>query len=390
MGDVRSSGGCVVPITHGWLSYVSLTVALLASLTGAGWAEDTHDLPCGVEAVVGMARIMGQEIDEGTIEELAGHYPPPNSMSLLDVTRELNARLGVKSQVWRASWSELLGLDQPHVVHLLGTSGCSDCPGGGHVVAVERLSGQWATIVQHDGPKLISAEQLRHEYGGDAVLLTELPFAGPVGPRLVFDSYVSDLGNILAGQPRPCRLTLRNQGTAPLRISRVEAKGSVECLGATAALAPGEVGEIELSICPRHRLDRPSDTRTFFVHVRSNDPIRPRTSVALRCTVVEAVIVKSPVVYFPRVTATQSGERTIALECRPPVKLLNATPSHPAVTVEIEETGETLSGTHYQLRLTVRGETLQPGIVEIPIALQLEGVESEGAELIARVRVWPD
>jgi hypothetical protein len=58
--------------------------------------------------------------------------------------------------------------------------------------------------------------------------------------------------------------------------------------------------------------------------------------------------------------------------------------------VQVEETGTTLSSTRYQLRITVNGESLKPGLVEIPIALQLKGVASEGAELIARIRVWPD
>jgi len=374
----------------------SRRVACLRVLVLAGVAlaistalEAAAQLPCGVDAVVGMTRILGKTVQEATIEEISADYSPPNTMSLLDVARELQIIGGTKPDVVEASFQELLWLDRPHVIHT-SEGGCSECPEGGHVVAVERLAGEWAIIVQADGTQLTSAEQLRSSYGGHAVLFLWDAYSGPRGPRLAFDSYVLDTGNITAGEARYCRLAVRNAGSATLEISRIEAGDSLSCSHTPSELGPAHVDYLDLTILPSHRLDRAFDTRTFFAHVHSNDPVRPRTTVALRCTVVEPVIVKSPVVYFPRVSATTPGERTIPLECRHPVKLLGAVPSDSAVAVAIDETGETLSGTHYQLRLSVDVETLQPGVVEIPIALQLEGVSSEGAELIARVRVWSD
>ncbi len=376
------------------LVLASVALTTCASVRADAQGEDRRlanrrPLPCGVDAVVGLTRILGKIVQEVTIEEISADYSPPNSMSLLDVAREVHIIVGTKPEVVEASFQEILSLDRPHIIHTT-EGGCSECPEGGHVVAVERLAGEWAIIVQADGTRLTSAEQLRSSYGGHAVAFLEGAFSAPKGPRLSVDSYVADLGSMTAGEARPSRLTLRNQGTAPLHISRVDTEGSVACLEATIQLAPAEVGEIELSICPRHRLDRASDTRTYFVHIYSNDPIRPRTSVALRCTVVEPVIVNSPVVYFPRVTPSQPGERTIFLQCRPPVELAAAVPSHPAVTVQVEETGKSLSSTNYQLRISVEGHLLRPGIVQLPIGLHLKGVESEGAELIARVRVWPE
>ena len=336
-----------------------------------------------------MARILGEEVEAAMIEQIAADYSRPNTMSLLDVAREVHIVVGTKPEVVEASFEDILSLDGPHIIHTT-EGGCSDCPEGGHVVAVERLAGEWAIIVQADATRLMSASQLRRTYGGHAVLFLQRALSAPKGPRLALDSYVLDIANITAGARRSFRLALRNRGTATLHITRVEVGDSLSCSHAPSELGPGDVDWLDLTICPSHRLDRLFDTRTFFVQIHSDDPIRPRTSVAVRCTVVEPVIVSSPVVYFPRVTASQRGERTISLECRLPVELAGAVPSDPAVTVEIEETGETLSGTHYQLRLTVRGETLEPGVVEIPIALQLDGVASEGAALIARVRVWPD
>ncbi len=355
----------------------------------AGHAEqaDLSSLPCGVDAVVAMAQILDERTDLATIEEMTADYAQ-DRMTLLDVARELHVLTDTKPQALEACFAELLWLDRPHIIHLVPL-GCPDCPEEGHVLAVERVTGDWAIVVHAYGTQLIGAEELRREYAGHALLAG--PIVGPDNaPAIAWDSYVAELGNILAGQRRPCRLIVRNRGPAPLAISRVEPEPPVECLGASIQLAPSEEGEIELTICPRHRLDRAFDTRTYFVHVYSNDPIRPRTSVALRCTAVEPVIVKSPVVYFPRVTRSQPAERSIFVECRPPVELVSAIPSDSAVTAEVQEVGSTLSTTQYQLRLTVRSESLQPGVLQIPIALQLKGLESEGAELIARVRVWPE
>jgi len=100
--------------------------------------------------------------------------------------------------------------------------------------------------------------------------------------------------------------------------------------------------------------------------------------------------VRSPVVYFPRVTPSLPGERIVSIECRPPVRLVAAVSEHPQVVTALTESGRGLSSTQYQLRITVSAEGLQPGVTELPIQLRLHGAESEGAKLIARVRVWPD
>jgi len=352
------------------------------------WDRPSPAVPCGVDAAAAMARILGETVEETAIAEAAADYRAPASMSLLDVAHEFQLLTDREPTAYEASFDELLWLDRPLLMHL-AESGCSSCGGEGHVVAVERLTADWAIVVHTDRTELVGALELRKEYAGHA-LLPRPPAGAGDAPAIACDSYVAELGNILAGERRPCRVAVRNVGRATLNISRIDSSDSVACSHAPAELGPGEVDWLDLIVCPSHRFDRAFDTRTFFVHIHSNDSVRPRTTVALRCTVVEPVIPETPIVYFPRVSRSNPSSRTISLECRPPAKLLGAAASQPAVAVAVEQTGETLSSTRYALHITVQGDRLEPGIIQVPIALQLDGVASRGAELIARVRVSPD
>jgi hypothetical protein len=336
-----------------------------------------------------MARILGAAVDEGTVEQIVADHPAPGLMSLLDVAGELHALTGMGTEVWEVTLGELAWLDYPHIIHVQ-TSGCTECQQGGHVVAVERLAGEWAIIETVEGTQLISADRVRDAYGGHAVLAAQPGERLARAPRIALDSYVSDMGTVTAGTERHCRLTVRNVGAEVARIRRVEAGGDVGCLRAPTELEPGEAGDIELSVCPRHRLDRKSETRTYFVHILSNDRIRPRTSAAVRCAIDEPVVLTSNVVYFPRVRAGEPGRRRVNVECRPPVELLEALSSHPSVAAEVTETGREISATHYAIDVEVKSGSLELGVVQLPISLRLRGVESEGAEIIARVRVYSD
>jgi len=198
--------------------WLLLIVGLLAAAAFPGGsvalaaAHTSEALPCGVDAVVGMARILGQETDAATVAELAADYAAPRLMSVLEVAREVHALTGVKPQVVEASFDELMWLDRPHIVHLTSEE-CSECPGQGHAVAVERFAGEWAVTVGADGTHLLSASQLRRCYGGHAVMVM-----GPVAPALAFDSYLVVLPNVVAGLSRVCRVGLRNVGDGMLSI----------------------------------------------------------------------------------------------------------------------------------------------------------------------------
>lgn len=368
-----------------WLA-VSAMVAICSLSVADSSGSATPNVPCGVDAVVGSLHILDKPVDQTAVGDLSTFYQSPKSMSLLDVSQVLQTLAGCKAKAWELSYTELQSLDQPFVVHLTG-SGCSECPGGGHVIAVERLAGEWAIQDGVAGASLQSSRLLQDSFGGHAVLFSA-PFTGSsVGPRLTVDSYVSDLGPVSAGQRHPCRITIRNAGTEPLTGLKVECDPGLSCLEAPAQLTPGEAGEIALALHPAHRLDMPFDTRTYFLRIRSNDAVRPRTSAALRCTSVDSVVTQSPIVYFPRVRPGNSATRTVTVECRPPVELLGATGATPAVSAEVRETGRSVSGIRYAVEITARGDGLSPGLVEVPVRLTLKGADSAGAELTARLRV---
>jgi hypothetical protein len=360
---------------------------LLVSAATEGQLDSLRNVPCGVDAVAGMAQILDEPLPDHAARAMAGQYRTA-PMRLLEVVGEIRAATGRELTGVQASFDELLWLDRPVIMHLWA-SDCATCPEGlGHALAIERLTGEWAISAAASGTRFEPVRQLRAEYAGDALVLG---FGEPTsrGAAIAFDSYVMDMGNIPAGQPRRCRLTVRNGGSAPLAIQGAEADGDIQVIQVPKQLAPRKAADLEMAVCPSHTLGRGSETRTSFLYVHSNDSLRPRASVAVRYTVVEPVLVSSPVVYFPRVTPSERGERAIFIECLSPVRLVGAAPAAAALGAEFAETGSTPWRTRYELRLTVDGKLLRPGLCQIPVALDLDGVGAKGAELLVRVRVWP-
>jgi hypothetical protein len=368
-------------------------LAVIASIVVLGEARAgtaRRPLTCGLSALVGVSRIFALDLGENEIDVLASEYPATDAMTLLEVRQELQVLAERRPYVIEATYEELLMLDVPVVAHLVGRGSCADCGDGGHTVAIDRLGGDWAIAVDEDGTHLIPVGELRDLYAGHAITLAEPTCPSPTGPRLTVDTCVGDIGMSMAGRVLPHSIVVRNDGGDPLHLDRVVAGDAVRVLGFPSELAPGQSGLIRLAICPAHRLDRPSEVQTYFIHVYSDDVVRPRSSLALRSIVVQPVRPESPVIYFPSVTPGEPAERTVAIECRRPVELLDAIPSHEALGAEIRQTRADGFITEYEMRLSVRADALTPGVSELPVALRLKGAASQGADLIARVRVWPD
>ena len=250
-----------------WLTLLTMIAVCSPSAAADGAAGPS--VPCGVDAVVGSLHILDKPVDQTAVGDLSTFYQSPKSMSLLDVSQVLQTLAGCKAKAWELSYTELQSLDQPFVVHLTG-SGCSECPGGGHVIAVERLAGEWAIQDGVAGASLQSSRLLQDSFGGHAVLFSA-PFTGSsVGPRLTVDSYVSDLGPVSAGQRQPCRITIRNAGTEPLTGLKVECDSGLSCLKRPRSLPQGKPGRSR-SRCTRRIGSTCPSTRglTSFVSART-------------------------------------------------------------------------------------------------------------------------
>ena len=163
------------------------------------------------------------------------------------------------------------------------------------------------------------------------------------GPALVLEPPAHDFGTVLQDAVYHTDVRLRNQGTSPLRITKV----TTDC-GCTVAeipdstLAPGAETVLKISFA----------TRTFSGQVRktifieTNDPGLPRATLAITAFVRPAIRLDPGEIDFGNVPCGQTAVRTLTLRsaARDKLQITSVQCPEGLVTAEVRESleGDTL------------------------------------------------
>lgn len=107
--------------------------------------------------------------------------------------------------------------------------------------------------------------------------------AGQAGrPKLVFKEKVWDFGRIKQGEVVTHEFVFRNEGTAPLKITRVTTScGCTAALVSANEVGPGQEGRLKVSFDSRGYYDRVIK----YIYFESNDPEQPRVELTISTTV---------------------------------------------------------------------------------------------------------
>ncbi len=119
-----------------------------------------------------------------------------------------------------------------------------------------------------------------------ALAVAMLASALLAGPRLVYPPTGIDFGEIPAGEPGRSGCSLRNDGDAPLRVSRVKPCCGAEAELAAMEIAPGESVELTVSLKPQLPGEFSKAVRLYC-----DDPVSPVVAIPV---VGRAVEVRDP------------------------------------------------------------------------------------------------
>lgn len=156
-------------------------------------------------------------------------------------------------------------------------------------------------------------------------------------PSIIVDRALHDFGSILDEDPVETRFTFVNEGSATLRILKVDVSCKcVSVLAFTEECKPGERGEIVVRVDPRGRDPRLSQ----FVTLTTDDPEHPTVRLDLRAEVRTVVIVSPRAAGFGAVEKDHIAETTIHVAGRTEdFRVLEAVADNPdLIRVEIGET----------------------------------------------------
>jgi len=124
-------------------------------------------LSCGLQSVIELASIVGQEPSNTDIDLLARRYPQ-RTLSMLEV-KSAGKELGLELVGIKAELSEIEGLGLPAILHTRPD----------HFLLVAAFSEQRAKIVDEGHHEEVTAEWLRDRFSGNALLLrSHLPDGG--------------------------------------------------------------------------------------------------------------------------------------------------------------------------------------------------------------------
>jgi hypothetical protein len=136
------------------------------------------------------------------------------------------------------------------------------------------------------------------------------PPAGP-RPRLAFDRLEHDFGIHAQEQEVETQFTAKNEGDAPLKITRVQPDcGCYDAAFSATTIKPGQTSTLAV----RFRTLVFSGPVTKRIRVFSNDPAQPEVVVKLRLDIVAGVIVDPGRIYFGDVLAGTLPSATMAVK----------------------------------------------------------------------------
>ncbi|NUQ00245.1 MAG: DUF1573 domain-containing protein [Armatimonadetes bacterium] len=210
---------------------------------------------CGSDAVFALARLLGHEVSAAAQSELLTTHPTQET--LLEC-RRLAEALGLPLKGVRATVSEVLGFQQPCLIHLEPD----------HFAILLESTPDQARILSQERLTIMSREAFAARFSGAALVVTSTRAAGPRCQPLMVHKKVE---NAVRGQRIESVFAIRNEGPQPLTLNVVGR--SCDCLSvepSSQVVNPGEVGKIRLTFVAD------SGGQVVSVTIESNDTSKPR------------------------------------------------------------------------------------------------------------------
>ena len=129
-------------------------------------------------------------------------------------------------------------------------------------------------------------------------------------PRIIFDEFVYDFGEVEEGQEVTHVYKFKNEGQAILKIDNVRTTcGCTAALITKDEIAPGKEGEIKVTFKTKRRKGDQSKRIT----VRSNDPDQPVVTLTIKGKVKVEVEVKPNTIFFGQINKNMGLNREITI-----------------------------------------------------------------------------
>ena len=174
-------------------------------------------------------------------------------------------------------------------------------------------------------------------------------------PRGVFSATTDDFGTVRQGEKVTYVFVVRNEGTAPLRIQRVDLSEPEMTARFKPVILPGQEGQIRVEWDTVHLKGQAEGTAT--VHL--DDPAQPQVALVLKGVVKAPIEILPYAAVFASVFKGESADRSLRVlnnEERPlTIRRVEASRRHFTATIETVEPGKI-----YQLHVRVRPD-VPPG-----------------------------
>jgi len=171
-------------------------------------------------------------------------------------------------------------------------------------------------VVWAQNPPAAEAKKPQGETGYQAAsstgaVVTPLPTFKPgEEPVIVFEKTQVDLGTIPEGQKGTFTFPFKNAGKSDLEILEVQKTcGCTRAETTKTTLKPGESAEIEGDLDTTHR----SGKQVKTIHVKSNDPKNPDTTLRFEATIQKQVDVQPPSVHFAGLDLGETGKQELKI-----------------------------------------------------------------------------
>ncbi len=302
---------------------------LAASLCAGGRSAEAL---CGPNCLLLVCQRLGVTADIETLKSLCG-YDTKSGVTMLALRDAAEAK-GLHASGVKIRAEELLSLKTQCIALLLGSHFA--------VVSAAGTAGEVLVADSADSSVKLSMSEFEERYSGFALLIAKELSAFPVtkaeGPDLRFDQYVHDLGSVFEAEQHDITFRCRNVGTADVLISKIDASsgGCVYPIRGARTIAPGSEAEVKAILSTFSRSGRLRET----LCVTSNDPVTPKTRLAVACYVRPTRLVTSPrIIDFGSVTRTGTAVRQmyVSSTSEEPLKATSVTCNVPYVGVSLAE-----------------------------------------------------